>query len=116
MANTSANRIGVRVYLRHKYNAEAALAQLFTQKEEIEDEIGERLLWNPNEDTRDKIIAIYREADLRRRDKWHEYLDWMADMISRFRKAFMPRVKMLNLEVLETQQIASDEITTEVGG
>jgi hypothetical protein len=115
VANTNENRIGVRVYLRHKYNSEAALAQLVAQKEEIESEIGEALLWNPNEKARDKIIAIYREADLNRRGKWPEYLDWMLDVTARFRKTFMPRVKRLDLEVSETQQEPPDEIDTENG-
>ena len=43
-ASTNKNRLGVRVYLSHRYNAEAALAQLLAQKEEIESEIGAELV------------------------------------------------------------------------
>jgi Domain of unknown function (DUF4268) len=97
IANISDNRIGVRVYLTHRLGGDTALAQLLRQKQEIEKEIGQTLQWNPNPENRDKIIVIYREADLSLRDKWPEYLEWMVDMTRRFREAFSPRLKHLNL-------------------
>ncbi len=70
IADTYANRIGVRVYIRNIVNAEAALSQLSDHKAEIESEIGEPLVWNANPEGRDKIIAIYHDADLSDREKW----------------------------------------------
>jgi hypothetical protein len=104
IADTRENKIGIRVYMRHVYNAEAALSQLIDQKEEIEKEIGETLIWNPNEKARDKTIVIYKQADLRRRDKWPEYLEWFVDMTGKYRKVFMPRIKELDLEFAEEEQ------------
>jgi len=98
-ANTDDNRIGVRVYLRQRHGGEAALTQLLGWKEEIEREIGQPLQWNPNPENRDKTIAVYRDADLSRRDKWPEYLDWMVDMTRRFRQAFAPRLRLLHVGV-----------------
>jgi hypothetical protein len=98
-ANTDDNRIGVRVYLRQRHGGEAAFAQLSEWKEEIEREIGQPLQWNPNPENRDKIIAVYRDADLSRRDRWAEYLDWMVNMTRRFRQAFAPRLRLLHLGV-----------------
>jgi len=95
-ANTTHNKIGVRVYI-HSAIADKALPQLEQQKEEIEDELGVKLQWNPNPSNRDKTIAIYRDADLRQKAQWAQYTDWMVDMVSRFRKVFMPRVKKLDL-------------------
>lgn len=103
-ANTYDNRIGVRVYLRQRHGGEAALAQLQEWKKEIESEIGQALQWNPNPDNRDKIIALYRDADLARRDKWPEYLQWMVDTTQRFRQAFGPRLKLLQLSVEDVEQ------------
>ena len=74
---------------------------------EIEQEIGEELLWDPNPENRDKTIAIFREADLRQRGKWDEYINWFVDMTVRFRKAFSPRVKGLDL----TRQEEPEEST-----
>jgi hypothetical protein len=98
IADTYADRIGIRLYMRNKYNAEAALQQLLEHKSEIEAQIGQTLAWNPNPDNIDKIIALYRGADLTNRGKWPEYLDWMVQITDRFRKTFGPRVKQLDLE------------------
>jgi hypothetical protein len=95
-ANTVDNKIGIRVYLSNKV-ADAALDQLITDKIAIENEIGVPLKWNPNPEKRDKIISLVREADLSNRDAWPEYIEWLVDMTSRFRKVFMPRIKNLNV-------------------
>lgn len=94
--NTAAGRIGVRVYIGNPI-AKAALAQFEKDKAAIESEIGEKLVWNPHPEKRDKIIGLFREVDLTNRDAWPEYCDWFADVVGRFRKTFMPRVKALNL-------------------
>jgi hypothetical protein len=67
IANTYDNRIGVRVYLSQRQGGDAALMQLQEWKPEIEGEIGQALQWNPNPEKRDKIIALYRDAELARR-------------------------------------------------
>jgi len=105
IADTSGNKIGVRVILKHKYNGEAALAQLLESKMEIENEIGDQLLWDANPDSLNKYIAIHREADLTSRDKWPEYLQWMTEMTHRFRKTFGPRVKQLDLDIGEESDL-----------
>lgn len=109
IASISDNRIGVRVYLTQRLGGDAALAQLLQQKQEIEKEIGQTLQWNPNPDNRDKIIVIYREADLSRKDKWPEYLEWMVDMTRRFREAFSPRLRHLNLSAEEPEPTEEEE-------
>jgi len=96
IANTYEGRVGVRVYISNTV-AEAVFPQLEQQKAEIEHEIGEVLQWNPHPDNRDKIIALYHEADIWDRDRWDEYIRWLVDAVARFRKAFMPRVKKLKL-------------------
>jgi len=108
-ANTFDNKIGVRIYMRHKYGAEAALAQLLDSKEEIERELGTTLLWNPNPDARDKTIVVYRDADISKRDKWPEYCEWMVDMITRFLTVFRPRIKELDLESSEEDDATAEE-------
>lgn len=94
IANTYENHIGVRVYIGNRI-AEWALPQLEAQKQEIESEIGSKLQWNPNPDNRDKIISITRDVNLQNREDWDDSIIWMVDMVKRFRKAFMPRVKKL---------------------
>ncbi|MFC1509564.1 DUF4268 domain-containing protein, partial [Candidatus Omnitrophota bacterium] len=94
IANTYENRIGVRVYIGNKI-ADWALPQLETQKEEIEAEIGTKLVWNPNPENRDKTIAVFRDLNLQHQEEWDTAIAWMVDMVKQFRKVFMPRVKIL---------------------
>jgi hypothetical protein len=93
-ANSFDGKIGVRVYIGSKI-ADTALPYLEEQKDEIENELSMTLDWNPNKDARDKIIAVYHDADLFNRAKWNEYISWLVDTAGRFRKVFMPRVKKL---------------------
>lgn len=96
IANTSENRIGVRLYLRHRV-AEAALSQLEPQKRAIHEEVEMELVWNPYPEKQDKIVLADRPADLARREEWPEYLGWMVNTVVAFRKAFRDRVKALDL-------------------
>jgi len=96
MVDTSAGRIGVRVYIGNRI-ADTALPQLERDKSAIENEIGEALSWNPTPDKRDKIIGLFRKVDLTNRDAWPEYCDWLVDRVGKFRRAFVPRVKALKL-------------------
>ena len=95
-ANTYDHKIGVRVYISNRI-AQVALPALEAEREAIEGEIGCQLEWNPNPENRDKIIAAFYNADLTDRARWGEYVSWMMQMTERFRRAFAPRVRNLNL-------------------
>jgi hypothetical protein len=97
ICDTSAGRIGVRVYLGNEI-ADAALAQLDADKAAIEREIGAALQWNPYPEKRDKIIGLFRQVDLDDRERWPEFRDWLIDHVVKFRKAFVPRIKALKLD------------------
>jgi hypothetical protein len=90
--------------------ATLALPQLEQHKTEIETEIGEQLKWNPFPEKRDKIILLDREADLADRDRWNEYISWLTQRVDRFKKAFGPRVKQLNLT--KPEPVSADGIGT----
>jgi len=97
IANTYDNHIGVRIYLKGQGGGDSALEQLSADREAIEQEIGQRLQWNPNPDNKDKIIAINRSADLSDRKQWSKHIAWMLDMTTRYHKTFGPRVNKLDL-------------------
>lgn len=94
--DTYAGRIGVRVYIGNQI-ADAALTQLEKDKVAIESEIGEKLTWNPTPEKRDKIVGLFKKIDIANREAWPEYCDWLVDHVGKFRKAFMPRIKVLKL-------------------
>lgn len=94
IANTQEGRIGVRLYISHNL-ADWMLPALEKEKEAIESEIGVPLSWNPNPENRDKIIVLHRDANLEDRSSWKGHIEWMADHVAKFRKAFGSRVKAI---------------------
>lgn len=98
------NRMGVRLYLRNRI-ADTVLEQLNKEKEEIETEIGQKLQWNPYPANRDKVIALDLKIDLRKKEKWPEYIDWMVENTRKFMKAFIPRIKKLILPIRNEEEI-----------
>ncbi len=96
IADTTRNRIGIQVVLRSKV-AKPALEELLNQKEQIENEIGEQLIWDRNPNNINKLITLYHSADISNRDLRSKHIDWLGDKVKRFRKAFAPRIKVLKL-------------------
>jgi len=97
-ANVDQSLIGVRVYMMNRFGADAALNQLLESRAEIEQAVGEPLLWNPNPEASDKVILLQRKADIRIKDQWADHLKWMVDAVVRLRKVFGPRIRVLQVE------------------
>lgn len=102
IADTSANRVGVRVYLQRRI-ADVALSCLEKDKDAIEKELGETLIWNPFPAKLDKIIACYQPVDFSNRETWPAAVDWMVEHVVKFRKVFMPRIRRIPLQATEPQ-------------
>jgi hypothetical protein len=112
--NVDEGRLGVRVYISNKI-AGIVLPQLRAEKAAVEAEIGQSLLWDPNPNSIDKIIALHREADIRDKSHWPEYVDWTVTTVAAFRKAFVPRVKKLQLVTPSGFELAQPEEGAESG-
>jgi Domain of unknown function (DUF4268) len=97
-ANVDERVIGVRLYMMSRFGAEEALSQLLESRTEIEQDLGESLLWNPNPEASDKVIVLRRTADIRIKDQWPDHLKWMVDATVRLRKVFGPRIKALQVD------------------
>jgi hypothetical protein len=102
-ANVADSIIGVRVYMTKRYGGDAALKELLESRAEIEKEVGEPLLWDPNPEFSDKVILLQQKADIRIKDKWPEHLKWMVDAVVRLRKVFGPRIRALQLESIGSE-------------
>lgn len=96
-ANVNDGVIGVRLYMLGRLGADDAYQQLAAHRAEIDAEIGVPLLWNPNPENKDRIIALQRPAELEDRAAWPEYLEWMVDSVRRMKLVFQHRVKALEL-------------------
>jgi hypothetical protein len=63
---------------------------LFSQKKDIEDELGFSLNWKGGKWLSD-IFVIHR-ADIRDKTNWEESINWHLDMADKFKKVFIPRI------------------------
>ena len=76
-----------------------AFHELYSEREEIEMEIGKNLRWVEPMETRAgkerSKIKIEREANLIREESWDEYQNWLIDQGERFHEAFYGRVQSL---------------------
>ena len=111
-ASVTDGRIAVRVYLSARQGGDFVLEQLMEERQAIEDEVGASLDWNPNPENKDKVIVVYRDADLLDHDNWKEHLKWMVDTTRGFRNVFGPRVRAMDLsKSAGAQGQTSDEMT-----
>lgn len=99
IADTYANRIGVRLYLSGRLGGGSALELLAAEKVRIEQEIGHAVEWNPNPNTADKTILSARPADLSDRSAWPEFAEWLVDEVALFRKVFRDRILAMEVSV-----------------
>ncbi|MEI8202487.1 MAG: DUF4268 domain-containing protein [Bacteroidota bacterium] len=85
--NTDDNTVGARIYITNKV-ADKFLPYLENRKEEIENLIGQKIIWNPNPDNRDKVIVLYHSTDFSDIKKVDQALEWLVDMTVKFRETF----------------------------
>ena len=64
----------------------------------IESEIGASLEWDPNPSSIDKVIRINHAINISKPDEWPASYDWLLSMTKKFRAAFEPRVRALDLD------------------
>jgi len=92
--NTDDNTVGIRVYIKHHISDEM-LPFLESKKDEIEKKIGQKLLWNPNPNNRDKIIVLHHQTDFSDPTKVEESLKWLVEYTIKFRETFSKLVKQI---------------------
>jgi len=75
--------------------AEADFKALHSQRQEIEQEVGEKLTWHSPENSQSRRIYVKKLADIKDRDKWPEQFEWLESRLLAFRRVFAPRIKAL---------------------
>lgn len=92
--NTNENRLDTHLIIRKDPEIYQALE---SQREEIEAEIGESLIWSPPEEAKGDSergkITLRRDGVLSDRDRWDEYHEWMLDKGERFYETFYDRIR-----------------------
>jgi hypothetical protein len=90
--NTNSNTVSIRVYVENKIS-ETMYPFLESKKVEIEEKIGQPLLWNPNNTPRDKVIVLSHQTDFNNDTKVDEAVDWLVEYTIKFRDVFSKIVR-----------------------
>lgn len=101
--HTRLQRLGCELYIRHK-ESKRAFAQLATDKDVIEKELGGHLEWQELPHRRDCRIIQYRSGDVNDRQTWPDLHAWLLERAEAFYRVFSPRVKALDLEDEENEE------------
>jgi hypothetical protein len=75
--------------------------------------IGDQLEWQELPGQKASKITLYRyNVDITEDNQYPSIHEWMLDKMQRFRRAFVPRVKMLNSDVddLPSEQMADEHL------
>jgi hypothetical protein len=90
--NTNTDTVSVRVYIANKIS-ETMYPYLENKKVEIEDKVGQPLLWNPNNAPRDKVIILSHKTDFNDKKKIEEAVNWLVEYTIKFRDVFSKIIK-----------------------
>lgn len=99
-ANRPGGDIRAEVVLGGQH-AKAYFAQLETEKEEIEREVGGELKWHNRPDKRTCRIYFRRSGDIADSGKWPEYYEWLRAKLEVLYRVFGPRLKALRAEGID---------------
>lgn len=75
--------------------AKELFGYLADEKDEVEHEMGQPLVWHNPENAKSCRIYIRTSADIKDESKWHEQFEWLRKNVESFIEVFRPRLKKL---------------------
>lgn len=91
--------IGVEVYFSGD-TAKENYARLFLEKGQIEAEIGSSLDWQELPDKiASRILLKHTNVNIEDTEQWQDQHQWIRNMLDRFQKVFLPRIRALELPI-----------------
>ena len=70
--------------------------QVSSDRDEIEHELGDELVWHAPEEQKERRVFVQRECPaMLERDDWETQFEWLAEKILRFYEVFGPRFRSL---------------------
>lgn len=85
----------VQVTIDHPQYAKSYFAQLESDRDLIEKELGEPLAWNNPTAKKTCTLALRRTSSLEDREDWPSQFEWLRQKLERLATVFTPRVKAL---------------------
>jgi len=88
---TNKGDIACEVYIGDE-NAKDLFHNLYSEKDEIEEIIGEDIEWKELPEGKSCRIVVRNFLDPKKKDNWEDCFKWYDEMVARFRKAFVKRI------------------------
>jgi len=89
---TNKRDIACEVYMGDD-NAKDLYHYLFEDKEEIEEIVGKGIEWKELPEGKSSRIVLRKSLDPSKKDNWENCFKWYAEIVERFRNAFVKRIK-----------------------
>ncbi len=83
------DNIGIELCINSD-NAKFIYAELFKQKNEIEDQIGAQLEWKELPDRKTSRVLLYKSVQTDNEDNWPEQFAWLQSTLEKFDRTFRP--------------------------
>ncbi len=90
--NTTTNKLGCGLYMSGE-DPKSVFKLLFDNKEIIEKEIGQKLLWMELPDRHASRIKLEKDFDLENQRSYQENFEWLKEYGERFQKVFLKYLK-----------------------
>ena len=90
--NTQDNLLGCEIYIP---NSKDLFIELAKNKEDIEKELGIRLVWMELEGKKAARIKYARDGDINDSSKWNEYFEWLKENSELFQRVFGKYIKKI---------------------
>jgi len=94
--NAAERRAGIELNMRNKPDDKLNFEALLADKETIEADFGQPLIWMPLNGKKSSRVAAYKTGvDPLDQTNWPELLDWMQETFDRFQRIFKQRIRAL---------------------
>jgi len=89
--NTQSSQMACEIYIP---NSKWLFTELYKNKEQIEAELSEQLVWEELPTKKASRIKLITEGDITDQERWEEYHSWMLAKVTNFQKVFTKYIKL----------------------
>lgn len=91
--NSQTNQLGCEIYIS---DSKELYDGLEAKKDEIENQLGEKLEWKPLPEGKASRIKLSRNGELNNQDSWEDYYQWLCEKVQNFQNVFSKMIKEIS--------------------
>jgi len=104
LLNTKENRIGIEICMSAENSSKAFFHLLQNDKDQIEAEVGEPMIWKELPDKIASRIILYRQCDPSNETDRASQHEWLKNKLELLDKTFRTRIKEINLDEWSSEE------------